>query len=124
MSEELTPARLAEIEARLKAATPGPWEVVRQRSIYTTATCGEDHDPSLGSLCCDMFLGKLGRDGGAPSRNADANAALIAHAPADLRALLDAHAAQAEEIKRLRAERDRGVCSVCKGPGACCRRCC
>lgn len=41
----------------------------------------------------------------------------LVHAQRLLPALLD-------EVHRLRAEMRHGVCSVCQGSGACCRRCC
>lgn len=92
----LTPQRRAEIEARLRAATPGPWEAIgfdnKARHIVWV---GDDGDEEVGDI------GVI--------RSEDA--ALIAHAPADLRALLDALAERAAEIKRLRGlleERSEG----------------
>lgn len=64
--------RRAEIEARLAAATPGPWEI----------TGGGEYVSGPGIIVAPD-------DGGVT----DADANLIAHAPDDLRWLLDALAA-------------------------------
>lgn len=75
---------LDEIDARLKAATPGPWRVrdrmvgspgrVYQRDIYAPSNAGRGGRPVASVY--DGFV------------QTEADAALIAHAPEDLRALL------------------------------------
>jgi hypothetical protein len=79
-------ADLEAVEARLDAATPGPWE------------CNGDGEAAGHTLTI------YGRDRGrwvahVPNRDLNNNADLIANAPADLRALL-------AEVRTLRAERD------------------
>lgn len=64
-------ARLASIEARLDAATPGPWEFDETTSIIDAGEVSVAH------------VHITHDDSGS------ANADLIAHAPADLRYLLD-----------------------------------
>lgn len=79
----LTPADLAAIRARLDAATPGPW-AREGLSVSVTYPCSEGWEVA---------------DCGT-SRSPDTaqfNADLIAHAPADLAALLD-------EVELLRAQ--------------------
>jgi hypothetical protein len=70
--------QLAEIEARLKAATPGPWEAATTaRSVYGTPI----HGP----------FGSRGRpDEGPHIANAFSDAEFIAHAPADVTVLVEA----------------------------------
>ena len=86
--------RLAEIRARLDAATPGPWEntddwsvvtaVVRQRSKWL---------PDYEMLVADV---------GQP-----VNADLIAHAPADIAWLLAENDAFREQIEFLKDDNSR-----------------
>jgi hypothetical protein len=84
--------QLSAIRARLDAATPGPWEA-------GTASCCPDMgwvDGPKGAMCPQFTATKV-------THSLDANdAEFIAHAPTDLRALLD-------EVERLTAERDRAV---------------
>lgn len=84
MTDPLTPARLAEIRGRLEAATPGPWDVwAFDLETYHV-------DGPGGCFVAESHCGHT--------------AALIAHAPADLAALLEDHARQAAEIARLRKQ--------------------
>lgn len=71
----VSPSRLDEIAGRLEAATPGPWTVDVQGPDWARVTT-----PSGGALGCGDAVG----DASFFTRDAD----LIAHAPADLAALL------------------------------------
>lgn len=73
---------LAPIEGRLAAATPGPWECGLYQSVMA----------QYGAKICNA--------------NADCNADLIAHAPTDLRTVID-------DLKRTREERDKLQQDVC-----------
>lgn len=94
--------RLDEIAGRLEAATPGPWTVDVQGPDWARVTT-----PSGGALGCGDAVG----DASFFTRDAD----LIAHAPADLAALLgvvrtvaeladDLAASPAEIVEAARAE--------------------
>jgi hypothetical protein len=99
------PLNLDEIEARRAAATEGPWGTHRDlAAVYTvqarprTTRNGMENDGDIATL--------------APNRTdaeSYANAAFIAHAPEDIRALV-------EENRRLRAElaaaRDKAISDV------------
>lgn len=74
------PERLQEIRARLDAATPGPWK----RDRHEILTVDVDDETGWETCIADAY--------GDP-----ADADLIAHAPDDLRWLLD-------EVERLRSE--------------------
>lgn len=78
--------KLDEIEARLNAATPGPWETLEG----DTAVCQRD-DPYA------MIVTEVWQS--------DANTAFIAHAPADIARLLEI-ARKAREFVRAWHERD------------------
>lgn len=98
MSDVLTDERLAEIDARAEAATPGPW------TTYEWGWMGADEGGA--GVCLDT------EDLRAIARTIDAgtlgDAAFIAHARADVPALV-------AEVRRLRAKHDdwRG----CPSPG-------
>jgi hypothetical protein len=91
----LTDKYLQEIEARHKAATPGPWNVVplfRRRGPNSIVVCAEgDWD-----ICETFEIDAYSVD----------NMEFIAYSRADIPALLD-------EVKRLRAENERvaGTCT-------------
>ncbi len=75
---------LAEIKARLSAATPGPWTVSRSDSDhghinYQVENFGYEHDG------CVAFCSELTN-----FRQAKKNAELIAHAPTDISRLISA----------------------------------
>lgn len=94
MSEQLDERR-QEIEARLAAASQGPWRAYQHNygGVYEVCDCGHDYHvvPTEGGP-------RLGESGAA------ADADLIAHAPADLRWLLDSLAAvEAERDALVRA---------------------
>ncbi len=74
----MTPERLAEIAARVEAATPGPW--FRYRSL-------ERHVETIQNPSGWLFV--------ASDKGTRDDAELIAHAPIDLRELV-------EEVRRLR----------------------
>lgn len=87
--------RLSEIEARLAAATPGPWEAdtypVRKRSSKTGRVLAyRPEDGTRGSVSVVPSDGVYGVMDGP-------DAELIAHAPADLAALVKF----AREVERL-----------------------
>ena len=100
----MTDEQLAAIRARLDAATPGPWKISGELPDYEhyTRICVEswifDAIDIDVPVCPDGFTkGEIDeRD------NPQADAALIAHAPTDIAALLDAIAARDAEIERLR----------------------
>lgn len=85
----MAPEQLAEIEARLKAATPGPW-IPHFR--YKPGHPWEGCDIEAGD---ERWAAKVhtGRDADSYARDA-ANARFIAHAPTDIAALL-------AEVRRL-----------------------
>lgn len=92
----LTPEHLAEIKARLEAATPGPWFVSSDDGCTVSYACVA-----------------LARMSGSHPVDA-ANAALIAHAPTDIAALLAALAERDAEVARLRnLLLDEGLCPDC-----------
>lgn len=88
MTDPLTPAELAEIEARAEAATEGPWETrgldVYQPAGRHIAYTGPQREQDYPESC---------------RRVDDANAAFIAAARTDVPRL-------AREVARLRAEND------------------
>ena len=92
------PDRLAEIRARLDAATPGPWEVWENG----TMVCAPDHDAPGAYHDIALAFPSLGDQD------------LIAHAPADIAWLLALAEALIEQIEflkddvsRIAAQRDR-----------------
>ncbi len=83
------PLNTAAIEARLAAATPGPW-----RHTNSGQSIHPESDPEFdGLLICEMPQAETEEEDARNIRNFE----LLAHAPADLRALLD-------EVGRLRLE--------------------
>lgn len=85
MSNPATQLDLDTIEARARAATPGPW---------TT----DDDTPSIYAFGHDVEIAVLGEEAG----NYDGDAAFIAAARTDLPTLLTAHRAALAEIEALR----------------------
>ena len=87
-------ARRAAIEARLAAATPGPWSfhILPQPVGITAATIHSEHGPRETCWTVDLppEIGGMGTD---------KDAELIAHAPSDLAALL-------AEVERLRGQNE------------------
>ena len=80
---------LPSIEARLEAATPGPWHIEHmQHSDGRSEIWVQPEDEHAWSFDCNTYQ---------PSDIDRANADFIAHAPEDIRRLV-------EEVKRLRAE--------------------
>lgn len=90
---------LADIRARLGAATPGPWQAREDEVRWERVYCIVDAEDC--AVCADA---------------SPADAELIAHAPGDLRRLLD-------EVARLRIEAGYGApegwayCSDAERPG-------
>ena len=84
----MTDIDTAAIEARLASATPGPWVRIGQYVAAPTIGCNCAAPPEYGHepYCGAEPIAQAG----------DNDADLIAHAPTDLRALLD-------EVDRLRA---------------------
>jgi hypothetical protein len=94
----LTDSDIAEIEERLKAATPDGWEAVlpddpRGQPVpyYRGLICCVSHEAKPSGMLA--VVTERGRT--VPKSEWEANAQLIAHAPTDIAALLD-------EVKRLR----------------------
>lgn len=92
----MSPEQLAEIEARAAAATPGPWEVAGAGGLRGTdeyfVRMGEDdayNDVAIASDIFDPIYNEISK----------ANAAFIAHARADVPALV-------AEVRRLRKENE------------------
>lgn len=104
----MTPEQLAEIQARLAAATPGPWKQEQNTRIgaMTEVTAFDPDDPPTpwDVATTYRFCGR-GKD------ECEANAALIAHAPADLAALL-AYVEQLEGLLRDLCEDSRAAAEV------------
>ena len=88
----MTPERLAEIQARLAAATPGPWGVIETTGEWFHIGC---HLPDSLPVAKVHSVHSGYGNKGEPS----ANAALIANAPTDLAALL-AYVEQLEGLLR------------------------
>ncbi len=95
----MTPERLAEIKARLAAATPGPWEVLHNSSsdvsVFSTS-------PHAGQKAVAWMAETL---------RCEQNAELIAHAPTDLADLL-AYVGQLEGLLRDLCEDSRAAAEV------------
>lgn len=81
--------RIDEIEARLKAATPGPWRI--KPSAFERHCIGSDTRSTAKALF----------NMGSEDAEVEANAELIAHAPEDERYLLDALRAAEEKVDEL-----------------------
>lgn len=90
-------ARIAEIAARLKAATPGPWVRSTRNSGTTVITHQNTAQQRTIAECKFPTTAVLSNADKTFDHEAEANAALIAHAPADIAHLLS-------EVARLEAE--------------------
>lgn len=101
----MTPEQLSEIEARLRAATPGPF-------IHSGHGCirgGPVRHFERGSSQTQVAM-TTGQDWMTPEEQL-ANAEMLAHAPQDIAALI-------AEVKRLReALRQACTCATCNGAG-------
>ena len=85
----MDPKRRAEIEERLAATTPGPWHT---GMLYN---CDWDRDVIAGNVAiCHINRSELG------TKQEAIDADFIAHAPADIRDLLDENAALTQELAR------------------------
>lgn len=91
MSENTTPSdpRVGEIQARLDAATPGPWRAARNEREVNMWVLSED-------LMLEANLGYLGN-------HPEKNAYFIANAPADVAYLLAQLRARDEALGRVEA---------------------
>lgn len=103
--------RLAEIRARLAAATPGPWYVNQLDDVFSMSfvAVGTSPDDGTGDYASNRYdtlvaatLVQQPRYVCHDDDRWDENAALIAHAPADIAYLL-------AEVKRLTVERDAAL---------------
>lgn len=126
-------SRLSEIEARLTAATPGPWwwrnttepylQGARTRIVMAFGRMGMQGAQPLFRDSDGVLV-----DGGKANLNAFPDADLIAHAPADLAALVEF----AREVEGLHqphkviclnpthgADCDANVCNTCDTPWPC-----
>lgn len=93
----LSEKELAEIEARANAATAPPWEYI-SGCIYTPDGPEPEHPDYLQSADGNLTL----EIAGLPACGCCPNLTFIAHARADVPALIASHRAQGEEITRLR----------------------
>lgn len=89
----MSPDETAAVEARLNAATPGPWRLSRG---YDTRSIWADRD-SAGWDAFHIATTDWPDDSDQPERDAE----FIANAPADIAALLAHVKEQAAEIERL-----------------------
>lgn len=81
--------RLSEISERLKAATPGPWaEVYNGNSLCSVAT--DYTDPQNNEAICIPMRPIEQKGSWKPDERTEADFKFIAHAPADIKFLLDA----------------------------------
>lgn len=94
----LSPEELNEIEARLNAATPGPWKRETERgTMFSRIIAGSEVNefhPLLKLQVCEASLAGPGYAGDQTKRACN-NAEFIANAPTDIRKLID-------EVKALR----------------------
>jgi hypothetical protein len=89
--------KVQEVEARLAAATAGPWD------IRSSGWDGPFDDTIYSLGARDIVIHGQDEQGG-PSWATTADAQLIANAPTDLRELIDLARAQQAELERLRAQ--------------------
>lgn len=78
----MTPERLAEIKTRVEAATPGPWEFLKNE--FNTEDDNGDHIGSIRSS--EWWIAAI--DDLGVEEGAEANAIFIAHAREDVEELL------------------------------------
>lgn len=103
----MTPEQLAAIRARLDAAMPGPWKQEKDNNglaVEVTAFDPDEPDEPWGVAVAYRCCGH-GKD------RCEDNAALIAHAPADLADLL-AYVEQLEGLLRDLCEDSRAAAEV------------
>lgn len=98
-SPEGAAPRLAEIQARLDAATQGVWSRGRDCTIVATRLDGSGANTGQAIM--------VSHDGGTRGNEFDANADLVANAPGDLAFLLALLASQSSEIAELRQDKAR-----------------
>ena len=105
--------RIVEIEARLNAATPGPWEATHRPKLPN------ENDPDILAARRDELGGEPGSSIWAneeqiwgslwPSRNGSADANFIAHSPSDVAYLLAELRKRDEALARVEAACDRVI---------------
>ena len=101
MSEQrIDENRLAEIEARVNAATPGPWR--HAPSLEHPGLVRGGLDGGISTLRLDVWTWHGGKQ-------TDSDAALIAESRTDIPDLIADLRAAREEIERLKGEADRRV---------------
>lgn len=93
----------ADIRARLDAATPGPWRCgINHWAIpIPCVTCGPEDSP--------LLVAEIGVIENECATHAAENAALIAHAPADLDRLLRENEALRERVEQAEVDTERRV---------------
>jgi hypothetical protein len=101
----LTNADLDAIEARLKAATPGPWTLIAYEHGGGRLVVEEPYTRVIATLVADLYE--------TPGPSRDGNRTLLTHAPVDLAALV-------AEVRQLRAEVD-AMCQNAPGDSPGCR---
>jgi len=94
-SNILSDARIAEIEARCKAAPDGPYAIET-----VTTQVGHCHKIMPMRACIYVDNAPIGCPD-KPSAEARATAELFAHAPTDIDALIASHEALAEKVKQM-----------------------
>ena len=92
--------RIDAIKARLAAATPGPWEILRDGETTSIAMRTTTHVYPVVKAACADYPGRWSSNESAELWIEDADAALISNAPDDLAFLLS-------EIERLQREAQR-----------------
>lgn len=103
----MTPEQLAEIEARLRAATPGPWTKDHRGGGVVRGSTLIEFVRGSSYTQVALAVGLHEKEAGGQEENAT----FIANAPADIAALI-------AEVKRLReALRQACTCATCNGAG-------
>ena len=101
----MTDQELNEIEARVNAATPGPWIAANRDEIHDKETRFDEHGARIGATANGIAT--------MDCTNVENNRQFIVHARKDVPALL-------AEVRQLRAERDAIIqvlvlCDECPG---------
>lgn len=103
----MTPEQLAEIDARLRAATPGPWTKDHRGGGVVRGSTLIEFVRGSSYTQVALAVGLHEKEAGGQEENAT----FIANAPADIAALI-------AEVKRLReALRQACTCATCNGAG-------
>lgn len=103
----MTPEQLSEIEARLRAATPGPWTKDHRGGGVVRGSTLIEFVRGSSYTQVALAVGLHEKEAGGQEENAT----FIANAPADIAALI-------AEVKRLRdALKQACTCATCNGAG-------